>query len=351
MTKEPPAGRRKRPARRKVATRPRREVASRARPRDNERTAGCAGRPPPDEAPSIFEEIAALPTESINPRTRDLDTASTARILNMISGEDRLVAPAVAEQLKPIARAVEIVVSVIRRGGRVFYVGAGTSGRLGVIDAAECPPTFGTPPHLFQGIMAGGRDAVFTAKEGSEDREAEARRAIKRRGVGRKDAVIGLAACRRTPFVLAALGEARRIGAPTVYVTCNPESKGVDADVVIAVDVGSEVVMGSTRMKCGTAEKMVLNMISTASMVRLGKVYGNMMVDLMATSEKLRQRSVRIIMLATRCTYEDAVEVLGRAGGSVKVAIVMQLRGVSKAEASRLLRRSDGFIERALRGR
>lgn len=346
MTKEAHVGRRKRPARR-PHTRTGRKGASRAKPHDRERTTGRWS----DAAPSIFEEIAALPTESINPRTEDLDTASTARILNMINSEDRLVAPAVAKQLKPITRAVEMVLTVIRRGGRVFYVGAGTSGRLGVIDAAECPPTFGTPPQLFQGIMAGGRDAVFTAKEGSEDREAEARRAIKRRGVGRKDAVIGLAACRRTPFVLAALSEARRIGASTVYVTCNPEAKGVDADVVIAVDVGPEVVMGSTRMKCGTAEKMVLNMISTASMVRLGKVYKNMMVDLMATSEKLRQRSVRIIMLATRCTYEDAAAVLGRAGGSVKAAIVMQLKGVSKAEAVRLLRRSDGFIEQALKGR
>jgi N-acetylmuramic acid 6-phosphate etherase len=351
LSKEAPAGRRKRPARSGPHERTGPKVSSRAEPHDKRRAARRTGGRPTDGVPTIFEEIAALPTESINPRTRHLDTVSTARILNMINGEDRLVAPAVAKQLKPIARAVEIVVSVIRRGGRVFYAGAGTSGRLGVIDAAECPPTFGTPPHLFQGIMAGGRDAVFAAKEGSEDRTAEARRAIRRRGVAREDVVIGLAACRRTPFVLAALGEARKAGAQTIYVTCNPESKGIDADVVIAVDVGPEVVMGSTRMKCGTAEKMVLNMISTASMVRLGKVYTNMMVDLMATSEKLRQRSVRIIMLATRCTYEDAVAVLGRAGGSVKVAIVMQLKGVSKAEAVRLLRRSDGFIKRALKGR
>jgi N-acetylmuramic acid 6-phosphate etherase len=306
---------------------------------------------PARKAPPIFEEIASLPTESINRRTTDLDRVSIREILGMINREDRLVAPAVGRQIEQIARAVEIVVAAIERGGKVFYVGAGTSGRLGVIDAAECPPTFGTPPHLFQGIMAGGRGAVFTAKEGAEDRKAEAKRAIRRRSVGPGDVVIGLAACKRTPFVVSALDEARRIGAATVYVTCNPDPTGVAADCVIAVDVGAEVVMGSTRMKCGTAEKLVLNMISTASMVRLGKVYNNMMVDLVATSEKLRQRSVRIIMLATRCSYDEAVDVLGRARGSVKVAVVMQLKGVSRAEALGLLRRSDGFVKRALRKR
>jgi N-acetylmuramic acid 6-phosphate etherase len=304
-----------------------------------------------DKPPSIFEEISSLPTESINPRTAKLDEASTLEILKMINREDRLVATAVSRELKAISRAVEIVVDAIRSGGRVFYVGAGTSGRLGVIDAAECPPTFGTPPELFQGVMAGGRDAVFKAKEGSEDRVAEARRVISRRCVKRRDVVVGLAACKRTPFVVAALGRAKEIGARTVYITCNPEPSGIDADLVIAVDVGPEVIMGSTRMKSGTAEKMVLNMISTASMVKLGKVYNNMMVDLLATSEKLKQRSVRIIMLATGCTYADAVSVLRCAKGSVKTAIVMQLKNVTGREARRLLRASDGFVKRALKGR
>ncbi|MFH1311661.1 MAG: N-acetylmuramic acid 6-phosphate etherase [Candidatus Eisenbacteria bacterium] len=304
-----------------------------------------------DKPPSIFKEISSLPTESINPRTRNLDEVSTLSILKMINREDKLVAPAVECELKAIAGAVEIVVGAIQSGGRVFYVGAGTSGRLGVIDAAECPPTFGTPPGLFQGVMAGGRDAVFKAIEGSEDRETEARRSISRRGVTRRDVVIGLAACRRTPFVVAALGRAKEIGATTIYVTCNPEPSAIGADLVIAVDVGPEAVMGSTRMKSGTAEKMVLNMISTASMVKLGKVYNNMMVDLMATSEKLKQRSVRIIMLATGCTYADAVSVLKRAGGSVKTAIVMRLRAVSQREARRLIRASDGFVKRALKGK
>jgi N-acetylmuramic acid 6-phosphate etherase len=269
-------------------------------------------------------------------------------VLKMINREDRLVAPAVGRQLVAVARAVDLAVTSIESGGHVFYVGAGTSGRLGVIDAAECPPTFGTPPHLFQGIMAGGSDAVFRAKEGAEDRVGEARRAIARRRVGPKDIVIGLAACRRTPYVLAALDRARTLGAATVYVTCNPKAAGIDADVVIAVDVGPEAVMGSTRMKCGTAEKMVLNMISTVTMVRLGKVYRNMMVDLMVTSEKLRQRSVRVIMLATGCSYEDAKTILKRAGGSVKTGIVMMLMGVSRREAVGRLKRAGGIVRKAL---
>jgi N-acetylmuramic acid 6-phosphate etherase len=301
------------------------------------------------EPPPVFEEIARLPTESINPRTRNLDTAPVLDILKMINREDGLVAPAVADQIDQIATAVDVVVEAIKNGGRVFYIGAGTSGRLGVIDAAECPPTFGTPPGLFQGIMAGGFGAVLTAKEGSEDNETAARRALVRRGVTKKDVVIGLAACRRTPYVVAALDKARRIGASTIYITCNPASPDIDADLVIAVDVGPEVVMGSTRMKSGTAEKMVLNMISTASMVRLGKVYNNMMVDLMATSEKLRQRSVRVIMLATRCTHGEAVSVLKKARGSVKVAIVMKLKGVSRRGALGLLHRADGFVKKALK--
>jgi N-acetylmuramic acid 6-phosphate etherase len=302
-------------------------------------------RPPP-----VFDEIASLPTESINPRTVRLDTSSTLAILKMINKEDHLVAPAVRRELPAVARAVDVVVESIRAGGRVFYAGAGTSGRLGVIDAAECPPTFGTPPHLFQGIMAGGQAAVFRAKEGAEDRSGEAGRAMAGRGVRQGDVLIGLAACRRTPFVLAALRKARDIGASTIYVTCNPEPSGVDADITIAVDVGPEAVMGSTRMKCGTAEKMVLNMISTAAMVRMGKVYRNMMVDLMATSEKLRQRSVRIIMLATGCAYEEAVNTLRRARWSVKVGIVMLIRGVTRREAVRLLDRAGGFVRKAIEG-
>jgi N-acetylmuramic acid 6-phosphate etherase len=334
-------------------------TSSRTRPRAGARTAGTrrrAARPP-----AVFTEIAALATEGVNPRTRRLDQASNLGVLDLLSREDLSVAPAVRRELGSVARAVEVVVGALRAGGRVFYVGAGTSGRLGVLDAAECPPTFGTPPDLFQGIIAGGPRAVFRAQEGSEDRRDQARRALRRRRVTARDVVVGLAACRRTPFVVAALEEARRLGAATIYVTCNPRPLraaspqtdcGPDlADVVIAVDVGPEAVMGSTRLKSGTAEKMVLNMISTASMVRLGKVYGNLMVDLKATSEKLRQRSLRIIMLATGCSYKDAARSLEAAEGSVKTAIVMRLAGATRRKAIDLLRRSDGSVRRALRAR
>jgi N-acetylmuramic acid 6-phosphate etherase len=323
------------------------------RPREGgpRRAARSAARRPP----AVFGEIAALATEAVNPRTRRIDEASTEGILRLLNREDLSVAPAVRRELRDIARAVEIVVRSLRGGGRVFYVGAGTSGRLGIIDAAECPPTFGTPPELFQGIIAGGPRAVFRAQEGSEDRREEAPRALRRRRVTSKDVVVGLAACKRTPFVVAALEEARRLGAPTVYITCNPLPLAADpagtgvADVVIAVDVGPEALMGSTRMKSGTAEKMVLNMISTASMIKLGKVYGNLMVDLRATSEKLRHRSVRIIMLATGCSYDEAVRVLKAAQGSVKAAIVMVLHGATPSQALALLARADGSVKRALK--
>jgi N-acetylmuramic acid 6-phosphate etherase len=280
--------------------------------------------------PPVFDEIASLRTEAVNPRTTRIHAASTLGILKAINREDLLVAPAVGRRLAELARAVEMVVAAIRKGGRVFYVGAGTSGRLGVLDAAECPPTFGTPPELFQAIMAGGRGAVFRAREGSEDRQAEARRAVAARRIGPRDLVIGLAACRRTPFVVAALERARKAGAPTIYLTCNPappvrgprgRRSGEVADLVVAIDVGPEVIMGSTRMKAGTAEKMALNMISTAAMIRLGKVYKNLMVDLRPTSEKLRQRSLRILMLATGCDYDAAVRRLAAARGNLKAAV------------------------------
>jgi N-acetylmuramic acid 6-phosphate etherase len=301
-----------------------------------------------EKPPRVFEEIASLATESLNPLTGGIDAAGIPSILAMLNAEDHVVAPAVGRRLEEIGRAVEIVVEAIRAGGRVFYVGAGTSGRMGVIDAAECPPTFGTPPELFRGVMAGGYGAVRRAREGSEDDRAGALRALARRQLGPKDVVVGLAACKRTPFVMAAVGKARSIGAATIYVTCNPDVREMEADVVIAVEVGPEPIMGSTRMKCGTAEKMVLNMISTTAMICLGKVYENMMVDLMATSEKLRQRSVRIIMVATGCAYEEARRALKGAGGSVKTAIVMQARGASRVEAVRLLEESGGLVRKAL---
>jgi N-acetylmuramic acid 6-phosphate etherase len=296
-----------------------------------------------------FQEFARLATEQRNPRTLDLDTLEVSDILERISAEDRTVAAAVARELPYVARAVELVVASFREGGRLVYVGAGTSGRLGVLDASECPPTFGSDPERVQGIIAGGPTALVRAVEGAEDRTEEGERAIVEKGVGPKDTVIGLAASRRTPFVVAALARARALGARTAYVTCTPRSEfTLDVDVAICPEVGPEVLMGSTRMKAGTAQKLVLNMITTAAFVRMGKAYENMMVDLMATSQKLVERSRRTVMTATGVDYEPAARAIEAAGKSVKTAIVMVKLGCSRAEAERRLAAASGFVRRAL---
>ncbi len=299
---------------------------------------------------SRFEEFARLATEQRNPRTLDLDTLDVPGILARIAAEDRTVPEAVARELPFIARAVELVIASFRDGGRLIYVGAGTSGRLGVLDAAECPPTFGSDPVLVQGVIAGGYGALMQAVEGAEDRAGEGEQAMVRCGVGPADTVIGLAASRRTPFVVAALAKARSLGARTAYVTCTPRAEfALDVDVAICPEVGPEVLMGSTRMKSGTAQKLVLNMITTAAFVRQGKVYENMMVDLMATSEKLVERSRRTVMAVTGVDYASAAGTIERAGGSVKSAIVMLKTGCSREEAEARLGRAGGFVREALR--
>jgi N-acetylmuramic acid 6-phosphate etherase len=296
-----------------------------------------------------FDEFARLATEQRNPRTLDLDTLDARGILERISAEDRTVADAVAAELPHIAHAVELVLASFREGGRLIYVGAGTSGRLGVLDASECPPTFGSDPDMVQGVIAGGDRALRRAVEGAEDRAEEGARAMDERGVGPRDTVIGLAASRRTPFVVAALARARALGARTAYVTCTPRSEfALDVDVAICPVVGPEVLMGSTRMKAGTAQKMVLNSITTAAFVLTGKAYENMMVDLMATSEKLRERSRRTVMTVTGVDHDSAARALEAAGKSVKTAIVMLRLGCGREEAEARLRRADGFVRRAL---
>jgi N-acetylmuramic acid 6-phosphate etherase len=300
---------------------------------------------------SRFEEFARLATEQRNPRTRDLDTLDIPGILERIAAEDRTVPDAVAHELPHIARMVALVVTSLRAGGRLFYVGAGTSGRLGVLDASECPPTFGSDPEMVQGLIAGGHGALIRAVEGAEDGAAEGGQAMVERGVGAKDTVIGLAASRRTPFVVGALARARELGARTGYVTCTPRADfALDVDVAVCLEVGPEVIMGSTRMKSGTAQKLVLNMITTAAFVRLGKVYENMMVDLMATSEKLVERSRRTVMTVTGVGHDEAARVLSAAGGSVKTAIVMIRRGCARGEAERRLADAGGFVRAALEG-
>ena len=297
----------------------------------------------------VFDEIAGLATEQRNPRTMDLDRLPVEEILRRIHAEDRTVAGVVGGEIPQLAQVVDLAVAAIRAGGRVLYVGAGTSGRLGVLDAAECPPTFGTPPGLFRGIIAGGYRALVRAVDGAEDREEEGREAVRKARVRARDLVVGLAASRRTPFVVAALAAARARGARTALVCCTPRSEvKIEVDVAVCLVVGPEALMGSTRMKAATAQKLALNMISTAAMVRLGKVYENMMVDLMASSRKLVERGRRTLMTVTGAGYEEACEALERGGGSVKTAIVMLKAGAGRAEAEARLAAAGGFVRVAL---
>jgi N-acetylmuramic acid 6-phosphate etherase len=289
-------------------------------------------------------------TERRNPRTTEIDLASSAEIVDLINAEDATVAAAVATQRDSIARAVELAERSFRAGGRLIYVGAGTSGRLGVLDAAECPPTFGTDPSMVQALIAGGTPALTRAQEGAEDRPNDAIRDVDALDVGSADLVIGIAASGTTPYVRAALERSRALGASTAIVACSPppsELLGV-VDVAIVPLTGPEVVTGSTRMKAGTATKLVLNTITTGAMIRLGKTWGNLMVDLRATNAKLRDRSERIVMEVCGVTREEARVVLDGAGGRVKTAIVMQKRGVDAEAADRLLEQAGGIIRRVV---
>lgn len=297
----------------------------------------------------LFSEIEKLSTEQRNPRSMDIDVASVREILEIINTEDHKVPIAVREEIPYIVEAVEIVVDSLKQGGRLIYVGAGTSGRLGILDASECPPTFGTDPEMIQGLIAGGQKAVFRAQEGAEDVEEHGARDLKEIDLRPPDVVCGIAASRRTPYVVGAVKYAREIGCKTLYVTTNPRSEfNLDVDVAICPVVGPEVIMGSTRMKSGTAQKLVLNMLTTASMIRMGKVYQNMMVDLQMTSQKLVERSKRTVMTVTGLSYAEASRLLEEADGHVKTAIVMHFGRVGPGEARELLQRADGFVRRAI---
>jgi len=287
-------------------------------------------------------------TERRNPRSASIDLASPLEIVDLINAEDTRVPIAVASQREVIARAVELAEQTFRGGGRLFYVGAGTSGRLGVLDASECPPTFGTDPEMVQGIIAGGLPALTRAQEGAEDVVENGARAMDEHGIGAKDFVIGIAASGTTPYVGAALVRARKLGARTGIVACSPPPPDLVSlvDVAILPIVGPEVVTGSTRMKAGTATKLVLNAITTGAMIRLGKTYGNLMVDLRATNNKLVDRSQRIVAEVCGVTREQATTLLERAGKSVKLAIVMHKRVVSREDAERLLAENGGVVRR-----
>jgi N-acetylmuramic acid 6-phosphate etherase len=294
-------------------------------------------------------DYARLPTEQPNPRTGRLDRLGSRALVATITAEDRRAAASVAAVGEPLARAVEIVATALRSGGRLVYAGAGTSGRLGVLDAAECPPTFGVRPGQVVGVMAGGRRALWRAVEGAEDRVRDAERALARLRLGPADVVCAICASGVTPFALAALQTARRRGARTLAVTCAPSPPLVAlAEVVIAPRVGPEVLAGSTRMKAGLATKMVLHTLTTAAMVRLGKVYGNLMVDLRPTSAKLRARARRIVATLTGLSPAEAQALLGRAGGRPKVAVLMHRSGVSAPAARRRLAAHDGDLAAAL---
>ena len=289
-------------------------------------------------------------TERRNPRTANIDLASAIEIVDLMNAEDRTVADAVASQREQIAQVVSLTEDAFRRGGRLFYAGAGTSGRLGVLDASECPPTFGSDPEMVQGLIAGGFPAILRAQEGAEDSPAGGAAVMDEHAVGERDVVVGIAASGTTPYVHGALERARARGARTAIVACTPVSEKLIAtvDVAIIAIVGPEVVTGSTRLKAGTATKMILNMITTGAMIRIGKTYGNLMVDLKATNAKLKDRSERIVVEVCNVSREDARALLEAAGQRVKTAIVMQKLGVDRAGAERALADAGGTIRRVV---
>jgi len=290
-----------------------------------------------------------LPTEAINPDTLAIDTMPALDIIDLIGVEDRKVVAAVHRERERIAHGVDIIVSALKKGGRLFLVGAGTSGRLGILEAAEMPLTFGTPPKLVQAIMAGGQDAVFRTREGVEDHFEDGARSVARLRVSKRDAVIGVSASGLTQFVRGALTGARKKGARIIFITCWPGTELQNfVDLIIAPAVGPEVIAGSTRLKAATATKMVLNMLTTIAMIRVGKTYGNLMVDVKTGSEKLKDRACRIVSIVTGITHEEAAALLKRAKWNVKEAIVMQKAGLSYVQAQRRLRNSDDSIREAL---
>jgi N-acetylmuramic acid 6-phosphate etherase len=297
----------------------------------------------------LIRQLRSLGTEQVNERTLDIDRLSPLEIAEKVNAEDATVATVVKSALPQIAKAAEIFAATLRSGGRVIYIGAGTSGRLGVLDAAECPPTFGTDPSQVLGVIAGGFDSMRLSMEGAEDNRDAAVADLQQRDLSVADFVIGIAASRRTPYTLAGLEYAKSLGCRTAFIICNPRGElGFSPDVLIELPVGAEVITGSTRMKSGTAQKLTLNMISTTAMVLLGKTYGNLMVDLQARSEKLAARSRKILVDLLGISLADSEQLLSDAGGSVKTAIVMHKCSCSKAEALKKIADAGGFLSRLI---
>src|SRR5215210_1182690 len=291
----------------------------------------------------------ALPTEAINTATLGIDKLPAAGIIDLMLAEDRKMLAAVQRERDRIALGADMLAKALRKGGRVIFVGAGTSGRLGVVESAEMPPTFGTDPAVVQAIMAGGKTAILRAKEGAEDDYEEGARATKRLAPTKKDVVVGVSASGMTPFVRGALTSARRVGARIIFVTCDPRSELQSfVDLTIAPAVGPEVIAGSTRLKAGTATKLVLNMLTTAAMVRIGKTYGNLMVDVQMGSQKLKDRARRIVTMVTGLDYDESDKLLRKAHWNVKAAIVMQKGELTYPRALSRLRRAHDFVRAAI---
>jgi len=297
----------------------------------------------------LIARLSRLGTEQVNPDTVDIDTGSPLEIVRKINNEDKKVALVVEKALPQIARAAEIAAGALKKGGRIIYIGAGTSGRLGVIDAAECPPTFGIDPSQVVGLISGGHETLVLSKEGAEDHTDWAIEDLDKVKLTENDFVIGIAASVRTPYTTAGVEHARSRGCRTALIVCNKvENPDIEPDILIELPVGPEAITGSTRMKSGTAQKMTLNMITTTAMVLIGKTYGNLMIDLQARSEKLESRSRKILMDFLEISFDKADELLKSAGGSVKTAIVMHKLSVSKSEAEERLRAADGFLKRII---
>ncbi|MFC0323564.1 N-acetylmuramic acid 6-phosphate etherase [Gallibacterium melopsittaci] len=301
---------------------------------------------------SLTQTLDQLTSEQRNPNSSQLDQLSSLEIVELMNQEDQQVAIAIKSQLPIIAQAIDCIVEAFQQGGRLIYQGAGTSGRLGVLDASECPPTFGVSPNQVIGIIAGGDKAIRQAVENAEDNTQAGQFDLQQLALSAKDVVVGLAVSGRTPYVLGGLAYAKQLGATTVAISCNPNSEMAKlADIAITPVVGAEILTGSSRLKAGTAQKMVLNMLSTASLVQMGKCYQNLMVDVQATNEKLRHRAVKIVMQATECDQQTATHYLQLADNQAKLAIMMILGHLQRTEAEQLLQQAQGKLNVALQAR
>ena len=295
-------------------------------------------------------DLSRLTTERRNPASAHIDSCTTLEMVTIMQQEDSKIASAIKKILPEIARAIDATSQRLENGGRLFYLGAGTSGRLGILDASACPPTYGTDPELVQGLIAGGIPAIFRAQEGAEDNPDLAVHDLKEHGFSAKDVLVGIAASGRTPYVIGGLKYARELGALTIALACSEHAEiAALADIALTPVTGPEVVTGSTRMKAGTAQKLVLNMLSTGTMIKLGKVYGNLMVDVKASNKKLEERAIRIVMEGSGCERTEAEKALKGADGHAKLAILMVVAGVSAGEGKALLERTAGHLAAAIR--